>query len=124
LPDLQIKMRCPMFPQRYLSDAQLRAFGVLDADGKPILDLARDLKTVEQGAATSVWCATSPQLDGMGGVYCENSDIAPLTDIYGTGGSNHDSRLASTAPTGVMPFAVDPAAADRLWSLSERLLDC
>src|SRR5262249_26485693 len=34
------------------------------------------LKNAEQGAATSVWCATSPQLDGMGGVYCEDVDIA------------------------------------------------
>ncbi len=33
-------------------------------------------KTVPQGAATSVWCATSGQLDGMGGVYCEDCDIA------------------------------------------------
>ena len=37
---------------------------------------AGGLKTTEQGAATSVWCATSPQLDGMGGVYCEDVDIA------------------------------------------------
>ncbi len=34
------------------------------------------LKTTEQGAATSVWCATSRQLDSMGGVYCEDVDIA------------------------------------------------
>ena len=37
---------------------------------------ATTFKTAEQGAATSVWCATSPQLDGMGGVYCEDVDIA------------------------------------------------
>ena len=50
----------------------------LGEDGNPIIDPAKNLKTVEQGAATSVWCATSPQLDGMGGVYCQNSDITPL----------------------------------------------
>jgi NAD(P)-dependent dehydrogenase (short-subunit alcohol dehydrogenase family) len=63
---------------RYASGEQLKAIGVLDANGKSIIDPARNLKTVEQGAATSVWCATSPQLDDIGGVYCENSDIAPL----------------------------------------------
>ena len=43
--------------------------------GDPIIDL---LKTVEQGAATSVWCATSPQFEGTGGVQRQNSDIALL----------------------------------------------
>ncbi len=36
-------------------------------------------KTTEQGAATSVWCATSPRLNGMGGLYCEDCDVAKLT---------------------------------------------
>ena len=39
-----------------------------------------EFKTPEQGAATATWCATSPQLDGMGGVYCEDCDIAAPTD--------------------------------------------
>jgi NAD(P)-dependent dehydrogenase (short-subunit alcohol dehydrogenase family) len=56
--------------EKHLSREELRAAGVIDENGKPILDPAKNLKTVEQGAATSVWCATSPQLDGMGGVYC------------------------------------------------------
>jgi NAD(P)-dependent dehydrogenase (short-subunit alcohol dehydrogenase family) len=37
-----------------------------------------ELKTPEQGAATSVWCATSPQLEGKGGVYCMDADIAEV----------------------------------------------
>lgn len=37
-----------------------------------------EYKTAEQGAATSVWCATSPQLEGKGGVYCMDCDIAEL----------------------------------------------
>ena len=101
---------------RYVSRDLLRAAGVVDDDGNPIIDPAKDLKTVEQGAATSVWCATSPQLDGMGGVYCQNSDIAPLvTDPLAA------NQFGSMA-LGVMPHAVDPQAADRLWSLSEQLL--
>ena len=35
------------------------------------------MKTVEQGAATTIWCATTPQLDGMGGLYCEDCDVSP-----------------------------------------------
>jgi hypothetical protein len=38
--------------------------------------VADALKSTEQRAATSIWCATSPQLAGMGGVYCEDVDIA------------------------------------------------
>ena len=65
------------------------------------------LKNVEQGAATSVWCATSQQLDGMGGVYCEDADIAQAVPAD------------STAPTGVRPWAMDPDLAERLWTKSE-----
>lgn len=67
-------------------------------------------KNVEQGAATSVWCATSPKLEGKGGVYCEDCDIAELTEL---------DRSASM--TGVMPHAIDPEAAAKLWDISERL---
>jgi hypothetical protein len=38
-------------------------------------------ETMEQGAATTVWCATSSQLDGLGGAYCENCDIAPVKTV-------------------------------------------
>lgn len=54
--------------EKYLSRGELMAAGVLDEGGNPIRDPARNLKTVEQGAATSVWCATSPQLNGLGGL--------------------------------------------------------
>jgi hypothetical protein len=65
------------------------------------------LKTGEQGAATSIWCATSAQLDGMGGVYCEDCDIAEVVPA--------DFRGAS----GVRPWASDPVLAERLWKKSE-----
>jgi NAD(P)-dependent dehydrogenase (short-subunit alcohol dehydrogenase family) len=65
------------------------------------------LKTVEQGAATSVWCATSTQLDGMGGVYCEDVDIAQAVPAD------------SPAPFGVRPWAMDRSLAERLWKKSE-----
>ena len=46
---------------------------------KVVVERARRIgsfKTVEQGAATTLWCATSPQLRSIGGVYCENCDVA------------------------------------------------
>ncbi len=106
--------------EKYLSRKELQAAGVIDENGKAILNPAKNLKTVEQGAATSVWCATSPQLNGMGGVYCENCDIAPLVEDE-TKRNNDSVRQAGSMALGVMPYAVDPAAADRLWSLSKQL---
>jgi predicted RNA-binding protein YlxR (DUF448 family) len=63
-------------------------------------------KTVEQGAATTVWAATAPELEGRGGFYCEDCHIAERTEVEG-------------AAHGVLPWALDPKAADRLWTLSE-----
>ena len=100
---------------KYLSPEVLRAAGIVDENGKPILDPAKGLKTVEQGAATSVWCATSPQLDGMGGVYCQDCDIAPLVS------EELAANQFGSIPLGVMPHAVDRHSADRLWRLSEHL---
>ncbi len=74
-----------------------------------MIDPSRNMKTVEQGAATSVWCATSSQLDGKGGVYCENCDIAVAVP------ADSEERF------GVKPWATDPELADRLRSLSEKL---
>ena len=101
---------------KYVSPELLRVAGLVDDDGNPVIDPAKNQKTVEQGAATSVWCATSPQLDGMGGVYCHNCDIAPI--VTETLASNPIGSMA----LGVMPHAVDPKAADRLWTLSEHLV--
>jgi NAD(P)-dependent dehydrogenase (short-subunit alcohol dehydrogenase family) len=101
---------------KHLSRDALGAAGIVDEEGNPILGPAKNLKTVEQGAATSVRCATSPQFDGIGGVYCQNCDIAPLvTEEFA---ANQFGSLA----LGVMPHAVDPRSADRLWKLSEQLL--
>ncbi len=77
---------------------------------KLVVERARQIgsfKTVEQGAATTIWCATSSQLAGLGGVYCENCDIAPVKP---------------EGDDGVRPYAMDPAIAQRLWSWSERWL--
>lgn len=66
-------------------------------------------KTIEQGAATPVWCAVSPDLDGMGGVYCEDCDIAKAV------------AAGSEAHHGVWPWAIDPEMARQCWAMSERM---
>ena len=112
---------------RYLTVEQLQKAGALDADGNPVINPSKQMKTIAQGAATSVWCATSPRLAGMGGLYCENSDVSPLivTENKEIGTSWGGVRMAErpTGALGVYPYAVDPDAAERLWVLSERLTD-
>ncbi|HCC00779.1 MAG TPA: oxidoreductase [Ruminococcaceae bacterium] len=66
-------------------------------------------KTVEQGAATPVWCATSALLDGLGGVYCEDCNIARA--VPGE----------SEAPYGVRPWATDPELAKKVWQMGEEM---
>jgi hypothetical protein len=65
------------------------------------------LITAEQGTATSVWCAINSLRDGMGGVYCENVDIA--------------RAVPADLPElrGVRPWATDPGFAERSWTMSE-----
>lgn len=94
---------------RHMSTQEVRAYGMLDENGRAVIDPVRNMKTVEQGAATSVWCATSRQLNGLGGVYCESCDIA--VQVPGD----------STELRGVRPWAIDREFADRLWHLSEEL---
>jgi NAD(P)-dependent dehydrogenase (short-subunit alcohol dehydrogenase family) len=101
---------------RHIDAETIKAAGAVDADGQLVRDPERQLKTTEQGAATTVWCATSPQLDGLGGVYCDNCDISPLVAP-----EDEAAWRKATGPSGVLPYAVDPQAAARLWEVSEQL---
>ena len=67
------------------------------------------MKSVAAGAATSVWAATAPELEGRGGLYLEDCGVAAVDDSEGAAG-------------GVRSYAVDPDAARRLWSVSEELV--
>lgn len=93
--------------QRYLPQEEMIAMGWVDEDG----NVNEVFKSPTQGATTTLWCATSSQLDGMGGVYCEDCDIAAPTDP--------DSPYGRFL--GVDAHAVDPGEAERLWSLSAEL---
>jgi NAD(P)-dependent dehydrogenase (short-subunit alcohol dehydrogenase family) len=93
---------------RDLTEEEMGPKPVKDEQGRPVSsEQTAQFKTVEQGAATSVWCAVSAQLNGLGGVYCEDVDIAEAVPA--------DSLKA----TGVRPWAIDPEMAYRLWKLSE-----
>jgi NAD(P)-dependent dehydrogenase (short-subunit alcohol dehydrogenase family) len=93
--------------QRHLPKEEMIASGWMDAEG----NVNERFKTPEQGAATSVWAATSPELNGMGGVYCEDCDIADVT-VEGS----PDARIR-----GVNSYAIDRDSAARLWTLSAGL---
>ena len=91
--------------QRHIPKAEMIERGWIDEDGNVLNP--EGFKTPPQGAATQVWAATSAQLDGLGGVYLEDCDIAePAVD---------------GATSGVKNWAIDPEQAARLWELSAEL---
>jgi NAD(P)-dependent dehydrogenase (short-subunit alcohol dehydrogenase family) len=68
------------------------------------------MKTPAQGAATSVFLAASPLVAGIGGRYFEDChEAAVVEELDGL--------------SGVLPHALDPVAARRLWDVSQDLLD-
>ncbi|HYZ56500.1 MAG TPA: hypothetical protein VE733_23805 [Streptosporangiaceae bacterium] len=71
-------------------------------------------KSTEQGAATSVLVASSPQLEGIGGRYFEDCNEAEIINSDATDLSDHRN--------GVAAYALDPANAKHLWDVSQSLL--
>ena len=96
--------------QRHLADEEMVALGWKNPDGTIPPAIAGMFKSPEAGAATSVWCAVSPQLDGRGGVYCEDCDIGQL------------ATEASPRWAHVRPWACDPEGAERLWTMTETMI--
>ena len=88
--------------QRYLPKEEMVAMGWMDEEG----NVREGFKTPEQGASTSVWAAVGEELEGIGGLYLEDcGEAAPWS--------------ADNTMKGVMPYALDPESAERLWALSE-----
>lgn len=92
---------------RHLTADEITAFDVLDEHGRPRVKPEAGLKTIEQGAATALWCATSIELNSMGGVYCEDCNIAPINE-------------SALGRKGVAKWAINADFAERLWTLSEQ----
>lgn len=82
--------------------------GYSDAEGNILPEVAASLKTIPQGASTTLWAATSKLLNDIGGVYCENTDIAAL--------SSNDAIIG-----GIKSYSLDEKNAKRLWKLSEQM---
>ncbi len=91
--------------QKFLPLEEMRALGWLKADDTP-LDI---FKTPEQGASTSVWAATAPELQGHGGLYLEDCrqgvPAAP------------ENRVS-----GYSPHIMSAEGAERLWEMSQQML--
>lgn len=89
--------------QRHLSKEEQIGFGWIDENGTP----NPRMKTPEEGASTSVWAALGAELEGVGGLYLENcAQAKPWTQ--------------EEPWEGVLPYALDPGSAERLWAWSEK----
>ncbi|MBP2615955.1 SDR family NAD(P)-dependent oxidoreductase [Chryseobacterium jejuense] len=94
-----------------------KQLGTHDENGNIKPEVEARLKTLPQGAATTVWCAVSTQLNEIGGVYCENCDIAEID----RGQIEHRFNEPATI-RGVQPYSIDKKNAEELWKLSEKML--
>jgi len=81
----------------------------LSAEGKPPFQL----KTIPQGAATSVWAAVVASADEIGGRYCENCHVGRVVA---------DDVAINPVSEGVRGYALDPSTAEALWRKSEEMV--
>jgi NAD(P)-dependent dehydrogenase (short-subunit alcohol dehydrogenase family) len=81
----------------------------LAAEGKAPFQL----KTVPQGAATSVWAGVVAQADEIGGRYCENCHVGSVVPADAT---------ITVVSEGVRAYALDPTNAEALWKKSEEMV--
>ena len=86
---------------RHMDENDVKDLMARRGDRSPMI-----FKQIPQGAATTVWAATAPELDGRGGLYCEDCGVAETIE---------DPNVDQ----GVLSYALDEAAAEQLWSLSE-----
>ena len=99
--------------QRHLQKEEMVALGWMDEDGSPSEMAKNFFKTTSQGASTTIWCATSSSLDEIGGVFCEDCDVAKRKNEV-------DESLQRYF--GVADWAVDTEEASKLWDVTEKML--
>ncbi|GGR71056.1 oxidoreductase [Deinococcus seoulensis] len=94
--------------QKHMPEGEAQRRGWIDENGVP----NPAFKTPAQGASTSIWAATAPELDGVGGLFLEDlQQSTPLDE-------------ASPNPLfGYKPHALNADSARRLWTLSEQMID-
>ncbi len=99
--------------QRHLQKEEMVALGWMDENGSPSEMAKNFFKTTSQGASTTLWCATSSSLNEIGGVFCEDCDIAKRKNEV-------DESLQRYF--GVADWAVDTEEASKLWDVTEKML--
>jgi len=92
---------------REASIETLQQFGFYDENGEPISAVVDSLKTIPQGTATTIWAATSPLLNTVGGVYLEDADVAELAVDHGF-------------TNGVRAYSLEENHAKQLWEFSKK----
>ncbi|MFT4861619.1 MAG: NAD(P)-dependent dehydrogenase (short-subunit alcohol dehydrogenase family) [Pseudohongiellaceae bacterium] len=96
--------------QRHLGNEEMQALGWTDAEGNLSEMAAAMFKSTTQGCTTSLWAATSELLNDVGGVYCEDCDVANLA-------TQESPRFIDVAP-----WAASDEGAMKLWDLTEAML--
>jgi NAD(P)-dependent dehydrogenase (short-subunit alcohol dehydrogenase family) len=96
--------------QRHMSLEDMVALGWKNPDGSVPEAVEAMFKSPAAGGATALWCSLSPQLAGMGGVFCEDCDISMA-------GDENSSRYQHARD-----WICDPEKADRLWSMTEDMI--
>ena len=97
--------------QRHLLLEEMVALGWLNEDGELSEMAAAAFKSATQGASTTLWCATNPKLNGIGGVYCENCDVA-----------EREKDGPNARYVGVADWAIDTDEARRLREETEKTI--
>ena len=99
--------------QRHLQKEEMVALGWMKEDGSPTELTKNFFKTTSQGASTTLWCATNPSLNNIGGVFCEDCDIAKIKS---------EVEESMQRYFGVADWAVDVDEASKLWELTDKTL--
>ena len=97
--------------QRHLQLEEMVALGWLNEDGELSEMAAAAFKSATQGASTTLWCATNPKLNDIGGVYCENCDVA-----------EREKDGPNARYVGVADWAIDTDEARRLREETEKTI--
>ena len=103
--------------QRHMPKEEQIKRGWIDENGKG----NEFFKSIEQGAATSVWAAVAPELEGKGGLYLEHCQIAPLISDEECNAAIA-SNFKNGFPFGYRPYVLDHENAKRLWTVTEDLI--
>ncbi len=99
--------------QRHLPKEEMVALGWMQEDGSATELVKNFFKTTNQGSSTTLWCATNEKLNGIGGVFCEDCDIA-----------KRKSEIEESMQRyfGVADWAIDLQEASKLWDITEKMI--